>query len=181
MHESAQKPSTQKPVPARKVQQSLLTVQLELTARHVEPHDVAGAHARLPLTRCAQHPLLQSELRTHESAQRPLTHEPLPRWKLQQSPLTEQMLPVATHELGGAASRTHSRPAAMKPGSHSQYRVTPLMAHDPWKEQVTEAHGEVEPHDAPNSTMRSEGVSWRSTSRTLRVGRDRRGHSPTRR
>jgi hypothetical protein len=97
VHESAQKPSTQKPFPAAKLQQSPLRVQLELTARHVAAQLAAGEQALAPLSSVAQHPLLHWLFAEHASAQRPLTQKPSLARKEQHSPLAAQTPPVPTH------------------------------------------------------------------------------------
>jgi hypothetical protein len=97
---SAHTPSTQKPSPARKLQQSPFTEHTAFTLRHDAPHCEGAEHARSPLTSAAQHPLLHSELATQESAQRPLTQNPVPCWNVQQSPLTAQVAPRPTQLAG---------------------------------------------------------------------------------
>lgn len=109
---SEQTSSTQKPFPERKLQQLPLEVQLELTARQLVEHWLAAEHARDPLTRAAQHPLLHWVLLVQASAQRPLTQNPSPCWKLQQSPLVAQVAPTPTQL---AAAATQLRPVAVKP------------------------------------------------------------------
>lgn len=134
-HESAQNPLTQKPVPARKLQQSALRTQLRLTAAQVVQW-LGAEHAEAPLTRGAQQPLTHSESRRQLSAQRPLTQLPVPESQVQQSPFEPHTPPTLTH--AAALEGTHAVPCETKPWLQSHLAAPVLVTRQrPWFEQST--------------------------------------------
>ncbi len=152
VQESAQFPSTQKPTPARKLQQSPFRVHAPLTGLHEAPQLDAGAQALPPLTSPEQQPLLHSLLTAQVSAQRPETQNPSPARKAQQSPLALHTPPAPTQLVAVGVARWQLSPDATNPTLHAQRGASPSSTQSPCPEHITPRHLSPQPLTKADTT-----------------------------